>query len=145
MKTSSRKRRTEIRVEIFKNLYSHIQEVGMDRNDLAEVIYSEYKDLNIAKCAIRNMRAGKSVIPQRCYGLLNIYLRDVKKHPIPLTYNQFISKFDNICYNGKGRTEHIGIRVSKSDFDTIKEYCEERGISISSFMDNLIQNWKEIK
>ena len=140
---TSKEKRVATRVEIFKYLYSHIQQVGMDRNELAEVICSEYKDLNIAKCSIRNMRAGKSVIPQRCYELLNIYLKRVKNSPIPLTYHQFMSKFDNVSCNGKDRTENIGIRVSKSALKTIKHYCKRTGITISSFMDNLIQNWKE--
>ncbi len=133
----------ENRKQMFNFIYSHIQEVGMDRNDLAGVICSEYKDLNIAKCAIRQMRTGSAVLPVKCYQLLNVYLNRVKNHPIPLTYSQIRLKFNSIPHNGKDKTQHIGLRVSERDHKKIKGYCRDTGITISSFMDNLIQNWKE--
>ena len=136
-------KRVQKRKNIFNFIYSHLEGVGIDRNEFAEVICSEYKDLSVAKCSIRNMKIGKSIITERCYELLNIYLKRVKKSPIPLTYHQLKMKFNNIPNNGKNRTEHIGVRVSKRDFRTIKNYCEKTGITISSFIDNLIQNWKE--
>lgn len=131
----------ENKAKLAQYLNAQFMLCGISMNEIAEIIEGNYKNIRSAKANVRNFLLGISIINESDYVLIQNHLLNNYNFELNLSYRELRQKFNCLKIYQRGVGEYINIRTSKKNKQILKEYADSIGVTVSSFVNVLIENW----
>lgn len=131
------------RLKLSQHLQNEFRGCGVSRGEIALVLSEEgkYKNFRSARSNVNNFLRGVCVISKPDYTIIKNYLKREFNWNLKLSHSELRQKYNCLKEYQRCAPANINIRTSKKRYDILQKYTDSIGVTKSSFINLLIDNW----